>query len=196
MNPPKYLYKYRCWDDEKKHQHDKDILAENKIYFASANKFNDPYDCKLPISISKMSTEELFKINGVNLDADQSKFFKSADDLLKRNNKNEDWDKFDQRQMDFVENNLGIFSVSRKCDILQMWSLYSDKHQGFCVGLNITALQNFFGNKSSNSDYYIRMHEAIYEEDFPDLMPTSRNDLEVYIKNSRQSKDNGILKMK
>jgi hypothetical protein len=39
---PQKLYKYRCWGDE--YPNHKRLLTDNELFFASAGKFNDPFE--------------------------------------------------------------------------------------------------------------------------------------------------------
>jgi hypothetical protein len=41
---PRYFYKFRSFNDD----HLK-LLQQNELYFPSPNKFDDPYDCRIPI---------------------------------------------------------------------------------------------------------------------------------------------------
>ena len=42
---PKFLYKYRNWDDYKH----KRILSHSEIFFTSSREFNDPFDTIVPL---------------------------------------------------------------------------------------------------------------------------------------------------
>ena len=44
LDRPVHFYKY-TYIDETQLDHAKDIFARDELYFASASKFNDPFDC-------------------------------------------------------------------------------------------------------------------------------------------------------
>ena len=57
---PPILYKHRDWSD----QHQKRLLTDGEIYFASADQFNDPFDCSIPVRYRKedLTEENLFRM--------------------------------------------------------------------------------------------------------------------------------------
>ncbi len=181
MTATKYLYKYRCWDDLY-HQR---ILTHNEIYFASSKDFNDPFDCLIPITFPKMSLDDMYKyfdsdINGLNPDQIQQ--------LLKRNSElgffedDDKWSDMYRLQMSYIEDRMGIFSLSDLSDNILMWSHYSNSHKGICFGLDADALLDYFGAISKNTNFTIVLHPVIYANDFPHLTPTSKSELDIYVR--------------
>ncbi len=57
---PKLLYKFRRWKDVKgnDHKHDRLILTDLAVWFASPADFNDPFDCRIPYRFDLMTREE------------------------------------------------------------------------------------------------------------------------------------------
>jgi hypothetical protein len=55
MTLPKYLYKYRDFDQSGRNIR---MLSHNEIFFSSPAKFNDPFDCQIPINIHEGTREK------------------------------------------------------------------------------------------------------------------------------------------
>ena len=57
---PQYLYKYRCWSD--KYKYHKRLLTHNALFFASARRFNDPFEFSVaPRNNSAVPESESFR---------------------------------------------------------------------------------------------------------------------------------------
>ncbi|MGK4568192.1 DUF2971 domain-containing protein [Flavobacterium sp. 3HN19-14] len=170
---PKIIYKYRNWDDE---NHQK-VLKENSLFCASANLFNDPFDCKIYKNHFLLDSNE--KLNQYVEDS-----ISEHKDWLIENNRNFDVEKanlkrklqnISQYQLEhekiedsYTNDFLGVVSFSGRWDSILMWSHYANYHQGFCIGFNEFTLRNsrLFG-KGGN---------VIYTKDFPVFDPLN-NDL-------------------
>ena len=64
---PKYLFKYRNFDVA---GYNFRLISFNELYFSSADKFNDPFDCNIPFSLGdgKEADVKRFLRNGIALD--------------------------------------------------------------------------------------------------------------------------------
>ena len=59
MELPKTLYKYRCWNKELH----RSILSDRIVYMAAPSTFEDPLDCKNPITVGPITKKRyLFQI--------------------------------------------------------------------------------------------------------------------------------------
>ena len=139
-NPPTngIIYKYRNWNDP----FHRNIL-KGKLFFSSSSKFNDPFDCRVPINKSLFQNSN-FESQINNL---YEKLLKTHSDLVTANTANI------IEKLDFVfqcaEIDLGICCFSCVKDNVLMWSHYADLHKGFVVGFDfnetIEALETTFG---------------------------------------------------
>lgn len=162
---PPILYKYRDWSDE----YQKRLLTDGELYFASADQFNDPFDCSIPFRYKEeeLTDENLFRkyielakefnpdMNDTQLhqfafEAHQKDLIHDSEYIRKTN------EHFSKR----FNKEWGILSLTPKDDNFLMWSHYSRSHSGFCVGLNSYLLYkqvNGIPNK------------VIYETEFPEF---------------------------
>lgn len=130
------LYKYRTFSSRAL-----SMLANNELYFAVSDSFNDPFDCRgrheyeftddndfvnkwaiLAASSGKMSKTEAFKyLSRVVSDKQQKEEYiaRQSDEFQKT-----------------VLQSFGICSFSEVPDDILMWSHYCDGHKGFCIKFN------------------------------------------------------------
>lgn len=168
---PKFLYKYRNWDDPKH----KRILSHNEIFFTSSRKFNDPFDTIVPLRFdlgTDQQIEAILKEYFKRATPDKSEseidslvriFIKSG--VQKSPGFIEDFDKeFQERKF----SQYGIFTMSKVYDNILLWSHYAAAHEGFCVKLNTDILRDNF-LKKSNEKVMIDIHEVEYSSDYPEL---------------------------
>jgi hypothetical protein len=90
----------------------------------------------------------------------------------------------EQSYTETKENDIyGVFSLTEKSDDILMWSHYSNKHRGFCVGFDVIALLNFFGGLlEKGPDWYITPCSIKYTLDYPILNPFKMEGFETIIK--------------
>jgi hypothetical protein len=162
---PRILYKYRRFlkHNYPAHLDHLNILRNKKIYFASPESFNDPFDCLMPQRFDLLSEDEYHKkklriIHGIsnNEVSDERK------KLIPENMTPEETVKFYftvvvgnprfpqyssaelNRMMEFQLKNLRehvtIFSLSNQCNQNLMWAHYSDNHTGFSLGFDTELL--------------------------------------------------------
>lgn len=182
---PKYLYKYRNWDDP----NHKRILTQNEIYFTSAQKFNDPFDSIVPIRFD-LGTDEQIR------DVLKTFFKKAAPDesdseievainifIQSRIYKNQAFlDKFEN---DFREKKkyslYGIFTMSAVGDNILLWSHYAKDHKGFCVKFDMDLLRDQF-LEHANDKSMIEVREVEYSKDYPELNYFEMSKEEIVLK--------------
>ncbi|MGZ3236720.1 MAG: DUF2971 domain-containing protein [Burkholderiaceae bacterium] len=127
-----FLYKYRAVT-----KNSLESLIKCVVYFSKSVSFNDPFDGQL---LPSDFLQELYEIG----------FMGDATDILNTEG--------------FVSQRLsgyGIFSLSRKCDDILMWSHYADSHKGFCLGFSEN-LANYI-----ESDAPVWQENVIYADDHP-----------------------------
>lgn len=145
-NIPQPLYKYRVWEEPcKEHQFSRRLLTDNEVYLASAEQFNDPFDCSLPFKYRKedMTAENIFlKLHTLGRQHNpqiteeelQRQCFERQYSGVFENG--EYWKSGYPEFKKELSDTFGILSLTSKRYNLLMWSHYTDSHRGFCVGLD------------------------------------------------------------
>lgn len=140
---PKVLYKYRNWNN----LYDKKYITERTVYLASPDQFEDPLDCKIPISYESMTKEEAFRyfehlfINGKpHLTPQRIK--KEAKYLVRNGEWKNPKKMAKHRNFYFKEyfERLGVLSLTAENCLEAMWSKYANQSKGFCIGYNSRVL--------------------------------------------------------
>lgn len=131
MTFPRRLYRYRQFNALSIQD-----LERRQLFFASANKLNDPFDCAVEHIVRRMDNAEYKKF--------LADFERDRPGELQRISLG----KTPQQVREFIENyayestkqaivelfsNRGVCCFSDKVDHLLMWSHYSDGHKGFCL---------------------------------------------------------------
>ena len=147
---PKYVYKYVTWEMD----YHKKILTDNEIYFASASKFNDPFDSSVPLRYDLGSDEQIFDLCVENVRRDN---YLLTDDEVKRVARNilrdndprsPGWIKYHINvQREYAATQFGIFSCSTLNHSILMWSHYSNYHKGIVVRFNCKRFREFMESK-------------------------------------------------
>ena len=162
---PKILYKYRDWNND----YHKRLLTDNELYFASANQYNDPFDCAIPYRFreEELTKDNLFKLylHLVKIkhpdysDSQlQAEAFKNQQaDLIHDEQYQE---KMEEEFQDSFNKEFGIVSLTANRNNFLMWSHYAASHTGFCVGFNTDKLC-----KVTKGDRILE--PVMYNETFP-----------------------------
>ena len=138
---PRYVYKYRTWQDE----NNKKVLKKHELFLASPCQFDDPMDCNLEEQLPK--GDKLFK------------FF--VEDCLKKNPEkgfeeiveyanywcvhspmaNEEKIKVLMQETKNLHDKIfGVLSLTLRYDNDYMWENYGNNFQGYCMGFDTTML--------------------------------------------------------
>lgn len=167
---PSRLYKYRCWTDK----YHRRMLTHNAVYFASARKFNDPFDCRIPVEIEEVS-DSYVRERMVYLLKQSTPNISEAklQDILDYEMSQRTWENpvklqkwHDNHQK--AKFNQGIFGVSEPKDNLLMWSHYADSHKGFCVGFDREILDSCFKSFFEEDAKHLVMLEKVeYQREYP-----------------------------
>lgn len=168
--PHNLLYKYISWNNE----HHKRIIKNGEIYFASPDKFNDPFDCAVPIRFDLMSSDAFAKAirlvhpeYGNGISGMFAKIYKDLDEAAKI----EILNSFRKHQYDYINENTGLFCMTDKKDDILMWSHYANCHKGICVGFDVALLLEYFVQICTNNGLRIACFQVDYVRDFPVLIP-------------------------
>lgn len=185
---PSRLYKYRCWTDESGNviDHSRRMLSHNAVFFASARTFNDPFDCKIPVEIEKVSDSFVRKRMVYLLKEEYPSI--SDKELRKRvefemsQRSWEDLDKLQHWHKVYQESKYeqGVLSVSEPRDNLLMWSHYADSHKGFCVGFDTKRLEAFFNQLANHDHIAVVTRKVAYVLDYPTLNFFKLDDPSLY----------------
>ncbi len=168
---PSILYKFRSIS-----KYTEDIIVQKKVYFASPDSFNDPFDCKTPISFEASIPEmkaQWVKVARKFEPKTKISQLKHRANLMFRDpvlvKKTKDF--LYQSHSKHVTN-FGVFCLSERCDSILMWSHYADCHKGICIGFDTTYFKQPHIQKVEYSDKYPKLN---------------------YYKSSPEEMDRGIL---
>lgn len=163
-----------------------DILRNYCLWAAKPERFNDPFDCDLEISVGitednmlaairrHRSESTLAQYKASKLDAD-GKFIP------------EERRRVDNEIQKFIKKNrnMGVICLSEVCDSILMWSHYAENHKGVCFEFT-RAEDNNFGDLESCSPvkydrYYpiIDLRQMLLNQDgetFESMMKTKSGD--------------------
>lgn len=145
---PRFVYKYY-----KLTKFTETVLEENKIWFGSPTKFNDPFDCQLIPNTTnkKKEIEEYLKRNSSHNRA----LRKSEADQLIRNPFL--WKDIVSESLEKVISNSGVTSFCGSNRNILMWSHYSDSHKGICLKFDIY----------KSPETFLFPIKVIYSDDYP-----------------------------
>ena len=154
------LYKYRAFNEQSL-----SILINKKIWCASPESFNDPFDCGAEISYKKEVAKLLI---GKNVSPEE----------MKRHQ--EEFKKGMDHDSSLKDKKVGIFSLSEVNNEILMWSHYANNHKGFCIGFERN-LDNLLGKDKWT-------HRIIYRDDIAHIEHKSTEQvfLEFYTKKSKK----------
>jgi hypothetical protein len=156
MAIPARLYKYRPIDERTQR-----IVRENKLWFSSPLKFNDPFEGRIFPDFS--GTEEdhrrflrlMYEKNGLaGRDLDD----KVQHDIDKGILTDPDT-KFSEITTKVVMDRISTLCFSEVNDSILEWSHYADKHRGICLEFST----------SSPTSYFSKVREVDYVRDYPIL---------------------------
>lgn len=111
MKTPKTIYRFVGLNDVDRLQQ---MFVESKLYLAAPSQFNDPFEFK-PKRISWDSPD--------------------ADDQLLKQGTEKSLDLLYQAVCDQLDK-FGVCCFSKKKNDILMWSHYSEKHTGACIGFD------------------------------------------------------------
>ncbi len=130
---PKILYKYRSLKSE----FTEDIITNNIIHYSSPVHLNDPHDVYPYVKpLTEDEKQQLFQSYGF-----------SEEDIKKGLPNLHQHTLHQMVQATLAQ--ISIFSLSKTCKSILMWSHYADGHYGICFGFDISADRDSFKNPVS-----------------------------------------------
>jgi len=152
-----FLYKYRSLDEKSK-QNTFDIIKNQKLFFPSPSKFNDPFECRPHFSFEASESEVEEYCDGLcrrmlpNLSEIQRKE-KIA--ILVRNFKDNPLAVTEHMAMDAQKTaeTCGVLCLAESSSNLLMWAHYADSHRGICLGFDASDTNPFFGRALKVNNY-------------------------------------------
>ena len=140
---PKILYRYRCFDRDGYHL---DLIKKAQLWCASPKEFNDPFDVAIPFRFDKADratklrwAQEYLKRMKPDLNYQQRRQL-ARKRLLEIKKQPDYWENVQKWFFGYLYELLGMCCLTAVKDNLLMWSHYSDKHKGFCVGVDTEKL--------------------------------------------------------
>lgn len=188
---PDKLYKYCPWND-----YTKDIIVNNRLYFSSANNFNDPFDANLIIDMDGTPEEWIKKYvelyNHYVGEISKSEYDEMC--FILYSFTPEQRKKYKEGVIEqitkTVREETGIYCFTKSKDNILMWSHYADNHKGICLEFNhsdskllLTKKVNYYNDYprinyfTSNYDelmtirYFTKAKDWEYEAEYRIVIP-------------------------
>jgi hypothetical protein len=168
MAVPKYLYKFRSFRD-KNH---KAMLINRELFFVSPDKFNDPFDCRVPIRYEDFTRTEFlsywtdaFRRNypGVR-DHDIRRKVKEFYKQCQSPNGRKMMAQYQEETIKKMRStDIGVFSLTANLSSILSWSHYADSHRGFCVGFHSMNLKAFLEEQGP----FLELRSVDYTKEYP-----------------------------
>ncbi|WP_210396286.1 DUF2971 domain-containing protein [Motiliproteus sediminis] len=157
------IYKFRSFNSDFKFQ----PFTEGKLYFASPNQFNDPYELKPKVvGLDTLEKREAFVDSFINKNLNNLNFKQRKEERRKALRRLLDIDLVEKDIHDTLSQ-YGIFSTAKRWEHILMWSHYADSHKGFCIGFDFN--QNF--------DREMGLPITVtYSDRYPELTPGQLSD--------------------
>ncbi|MBN1185559.1 MAG: DUF2971 domain-containing protein [Bacteroidales bacterium] len=145
---PEVIYKYRSWTNP----FHLEVISKKVLYMASPSEFTDPHDCKNPIRYDLLTDKDIFNIYLYHSKKDHKNWSREkhrsfAREWLKNTPlKNPQY--VSEMQEEYFRDfhlHFGVLSLTANPSNDQMWTSYSENHQGFCIGFNTVLLFDHLG---------------------------------------------------
>jgi hypothetical protein len=153
------------------------ILILNKLYFASPNKFNDPFDCATTISFSDFDEDDLkqyyyhlMKSMDKSENKELNRTYQEIKDeaeygIATGKYKNEEFlnqcSEEIQKKVKELAAQYGILCLTKNPKNILMWTHYADKHKGIVFQFDKSRLIDEYGND--------KCFQISYKHNFPSL---------------------------
>ncbi|PCJ61093.1 MAG: hypothetical protein COA65_02430 [Rhodospirillaceae bacterium] len=177
-----FLYKYKAIDGDNgdNFKWAGRIFTHNEIYFANANDFNDPFDCKFDFSFDGSNQDRKDYLIKYVKDRHPNWNRECRNTWIAKNFSNFSWD-----DPDFInrvkESNKKLILTVRICsfsevpDDILMWSHYANGHQGFCLQFSGNEDTDFIANGPFNK----REQKISYSDTYPIVNRFKDSDMET-----------------
>jgi len=155
---PSVLYKYSAFS-----ANPISSLTNKTVWFADPRSFNDPFDCKFDIHNSSPKKFKMPARIGTEIMVEKFNACKKGEEY----NSSQEY----RYKLEKALSEIGVLCLAGSNNNMLMWSHYTDKHKGFCLGFRMIGNDAFKVRPVSYEGKYIE----IKIEDFADK-------LEEYIK--------------
>lgn len=175
---PRYLYKYRSLATPDDVQHTAQIFEDHTLYLASAEQYNDPFECRVKFSFEAPETVKVQNFaKGLQRkhNISQEEATTRATEMLSRVPLNDLEPTLVNPLVRMVRTDAGILSFSATRDPILMWSHYADSHKGICV--------QFDTSVSESSDIIGGAVQVDYQDNIPtvDYYYLSKKDMALQV---------------
>lgn len=119
------LYKYASIEDAIK------ILEGGTLLYQTPNNFNDPFEMHLGLLDYRQAAIDSFWNRA------SQKYTQAQIDLLRQKTTDDDWVRLTEDVLVGNRSNTGVLCLSKTNVSTLMWSHYSKKHTGVCIGFRI-----------------------------------------------------------
>lgn len=171
MSDPISLYKYRSLSGKENENRIKEIFEDHKVWFSKHEDFNDPFEFHFILSFDASTYEKIeayariLQKRDSNLTSDFAKA-KATSDILSMGKKGlRKWEENRLKAIkEFLNKEIGVFSLTEHKDNILMWSHYADKHKGICIEFSPTV-------DNEHVDFFSQAQKVVYPEknDFPTI---------------------------
>lgn len=180
MADPKYLYKFRSFR-EKNHM---GMLTHKELFFPSPDKFNDPFDCKIPIRYDDFTKNEFIRywIAVYRRDFPKARDYeirKMVKTFYNQFRSPDGRKKLAQYQEVTIKKmrsvDIGVFSLTANLNRILSWSHYADSHKGFCVGFHTLNMKAFLKKHGP----FLDLRSVDYTKEYPFINAYKTSDEEI-----------------
>ena len=168
MDLPPILYKYCDWNNP----YYKRILSHREVYLTPPSKFEDEFDCRVPIRYDLLTDDDIYqkylnsskKENPDYTDQQHLEYAKKWQEkgLLR------DKERIEELEEDFFkefDQLFGVLCLTANSSNLKMWDKYACNHTGFCVGFHTIPLFKI-------TEYFGAGGEVSYYDELPIIKGT------------------------
>lgn len=175
---PKVLYKYRDWEND----FHKKTLLNGELFLSSPGRFNDPYDCKIPVAYYLLAEDPILLLeyftDFVSRHYQQlsgPRKMEEVTKLIKDGRYNDpNWILHaEQQQFREISEAYGVISLTQHKNNILLWSHYANSHSGFCIGFK--ASQLLF-----NESRFGAGGKVMYTKEFPVVLPTDDTATKIF----------------
>ncbi len=172
---PEVLYKYRDWNNI----YHKTIITERKVYYAKPSDFEDEFDCKIPVRYDLLNDFQIYSFylqDSIDKHPDRS-FGEHGQYALGYSENSPVKDENERNRhahmsQHYFNERLGVLSLTKRKDNVEMWRKYAANHKGFAIGFNPRILFNHLRAGGG---------EVIYYSNLPLIYPYPIHDYDTQI---------------
>lgn len=158
---PAKLYKYR-----NTREFTETIFVSNEVYFASPEKFNDPFDGGFRILCDGEQNQWVSESQALRVIREEHPEWKPEEQAeavrqavaIIHTDRREDLRRIFETKLANDTNHIaGVLSLSAQNDNILMWSHYADKHKGICIEFRTDIVHSPFA----------RAMPVVYDDEYP-----------------------------